>query len=197
MTIRHPLRAALAAAAATALLGACASTPPYEARWTDPQLGAQSGLLRGARVLVACDAIDPTIRQLCQDRLAAEVAARGATPVFVPPETAVAGDRSVEVQLLPAARRVGAKAMLVVTIAPATKIAASPNFTSQSELSFRKPTRSRRWPTHERRYPWNCSPTASFSSFTSRARAADCASALPVAAAAAPWIFAASRITAL
>ena len=48
-----------------------------------------------------------------------------------------------------------------------------------------------------RRYPWNCSPTASFSSFTSRASALDCASALPVAAAAAPWIFAASRITAL
>ena len=73
--------------------------------------------------------------------------------------------------------------MPYVTIAPATKIAASPNFTSQSELSFRKPTRSRRWPTHDRRYPWNCSPTASFSSFTSRARAADCSSALPVAAA--------------
>src|ERR1019366_5734042 len=33
--------------------------------------------------------------------------------------------------------------------------------------------------------PWNCLPIKSFSSFTSRASAADCASALPVAAAAA------------
>jgi hypothetical protein len=111
---------AFAALAAAALLGACASAPPYEAQWTDPQLGAQSGLLRGARVLVACDAADLTIRMLCQDRLAADVTARGATPVFVPPDTPVATDRALDAQLLPAARGLGAKAVMVVTIAPAS-----------------------------------------------------------------------------
>jgi hypothetical protein len=119
--IQHrPLAAALVAASLATLIGACASTPPYEAQWTDPQLGAQSGLLRGARVLVACDAYDLTIRQLCQDRLAGEVAARGATPVFVAPGTPIATDRSIDPQLLPAAREAGARALLVVTIAPAT-----------------------------------------------------------------------------
>jgi len=33
------------------------------------------------------------IRQLCQDRVAAEVTARGATPVFPPGEVAIAPDR--------------------------------------------------------------------------------------------------------
>ena len=43
MKNRRLPRPALAALAATMLLGACAATPPYEAQWTDPQLGAKSG----------------------------------------------------------------------------------------------------------------------------------------------------------
>jgi len=104
---------------ATALLSACASGPQLAAQWTDPQLGPQSSFLRGGRVLVACDVADLTIRQLCQDRLAAEVAARGATPVLLGSDTMIAGDRAIDGQLLPAARSAGAKALMVLTLTPA------------------------------------------------------------------------------
>lgn len=113
---RRSTGAGAVAAAATLLIG-CASTPQLDAQWSDPSLGA--GLLRGARVLVACDAFEVVIRQICQDQLASEVVARGATPVFVAPGFAVATDRSVDAQLLPAAREAGAKAMMVMTVAVA------------------------------------------------------------------------------
>ena len=70
--------------------------PQLAAQWTDPQLGNQSAFLRKSRVLVACDVADLTVRQLCQDRVAAEIAARGATPVFPGPDTLIATDRSIE-----------------------------------------------------------------------------------------------------
>jgi hypothetical protein len=120
-----PVRAPFAAACA-ALLAACASTPQLDAQWSDAALGPN--LLRGARVLVACDAAELVIRQICQDQLAGEVVARGATPVFVAPEFAVATDRSIDPQLLTAARSADAKALLVMTVAVAINDV-SPGFT--------------------------------------------------------------------
>lgn len=102
--------------AGVALLG-CASSPRLDAQWRDP--GLSGSFLRGARVLVACDAFEVVIRQVCQDRLASEVIARGATPVFVPASTAIATDRSIDAQLLPAARDAGARALIVMTVAVA------------------------------------------------------------------------------
>jgi len=120
--MRSPFRTprGVAATAVAALVGVagCASTPQLDAQWSDPQL-AGSHYLRGARVLVACDAFELVIRQVCQDQLAAAVVARGATPVFPPASVAIATDRSVDAQLLPAARDVGAKAMMVMTVAVA------------------------------------------------------------------------------
>ena len=113
-----PSRRALAAVLVLAACG-CTSSPQLAAQWTDPQLGPQSAFLRGSRVLVACDVADLTVRQLCQDRLAAEVSARGATPVFPGPETAIATDRSIDGQLLAAARSADAKALMVLTLTPA------------------------------------------------------------------------------
>ena len=109
------------ALAAVLVLGAagCASGPQLAAQWTDPQLGNQSAFLRKSRVLVACDVADLTVRQLCQDRVAAEVAARGATPVFPGPDTLIATDRSIDGQLLAAARSADAKALMVLTLTPA------------------------------------------------------------------------------
>jgi len=104
----------------------CATGPQLDAQWSDPSLGPN--LLRGARVLVACDAQELVIRQICQDQLASEVVARGATPVFVPPETPIMTDRSVDAQLLGAARQAGAKAMMVMTVAVAVQDV-SPPFT--------------------------------------------------------------------
>ena len=107
------------AGAAVLALAACAGSPTLGPQWTDPQLGAQSAYLRGSRVLVACDAGDVAVRQICQDRMAGEVTARGATPLFVPPGTPIATDRAIDGQLIDAARGAGAKALMVVTIAPA------------------------------------------------------------------------------
>ena len=112
-------RASIALAAAVAVSAGCATGPQLDAQWTDPSAG--QNLLRGARVLVACDAYELVIRQICQDQLASEVVARGATPVFVPPSTPIATDRSVDAQLLPAAREAGAKAMMVMTVAVAVQ----------------------------------------------------------------------------
>lgn len=119
------LRLAGATIALLALLGSgCASAPQLEAQWSDASLGP--GLLRGARVLVACDAAELVVRQICQDRLASEVAARGASPVFVPPETPIATDRSIDAQLLPAARESGASGLLVMTVAVAVHDVSAP-----------------------------------------------------------------------
>jgi hypothetical protein len=107
-----------------ALVAGCASAPQLDAQWSDA--GAAPGLLRGARVLVACDAAELVVRQICQDRLAGEVAARGATPVFVPPETPIATDRSIDSQLLAAARESGAKALVVMTVAVAVHDVSAP-----------------------------------------------------------------------
>ena len=70
-------------------------------------------------MLVACDVADLTVRQLCQDRVAAEVSARGATPLFPGPDTLIATDRSIDGQLLAAARSADAKALMVLTLTPA------------------------------------------------------------------------------
>jgi len=116
--ISSPARRALAAAFVLTATG-CTSSPQLAAQWTDPQLGPQSAFLRGARVLVACDVADLTVRQLCQDQVAAEVSSRGATPLFPGPDTLIATDRSIDGQLLAAARSLDAKALMVLTLTPA------------------------------------------------------------------------------
>lgn len=109
----------IGAGAAIAALAGCANAPQLDAQWTDPSLG--QSLLRGARVLVACDAYEVVVRQICQDQLASEVVARGATPVFVEPNTPIATDRAIDPQLLPAAREAGARAIMVMTVAVAVQ----------------------------------------------------------------------------
>ncbi len=117
----------IAAVAGGVLLAGCASGPQVEARWNDPQVAVGSQMLRGARVLVACDVGDLAVRQVCQDRMAAELRARGAEAVVAPPDTVIANDRSVDPQLLPAARASGAKALFVVTLTPGP-VETSPGF---------------------------------------------------------------------
>ena len=109
--------------AATAFVGAslvalagCASTQ-LDAQWSDP---ASARILAGSRVLVACDAFELVVRKICEDKLSAEVRARGATPVLPPPETPIASDRAIDGQLLGAARAAGARSILVMTLAVAT-----------------------------------------------------------------------------
>jgi len=114
---RLPRSIGASVALSAALVAGCSSTPQLDAQWSDSSLGP--GFLRGARVLVACDAFEVVVRQICQDQLAAQVGARGATPVFLAPGYPVATDRSIDAQLLPAAREAGAKALMVMTVAVA------------------------------------------------------------------------------
>jgi len=113
----HPRRLAGTGLLGALLLAGCASTQ-LDAQWSDPQLGGNR-YLGGARVMVACDTFELVMRQICQDQLAADIASRGGTPVFPPASVAIATDRSVDAQLLPAARDAGAKAVLVMTLAAA------------------------------------------------------------------------------
>jgi hypothetical protein len=112
-----PVRRVACLVAACTLV-ACSSTPRSGAQWIDPELGAQSHYLRGATILVACDAYDLALLRLCQDALSREVAVRGAQPVTVPEGTVFATDRELDGQLTPVARRLGAKAVLALSLTP-------------------------------------------------------------------------------
>jgi hypothetical protein len=122
MTTSLPLRrsALVAAGIVLALAAGCTSAPKQEAQWVDPSIGTQSRILQGAKVLVVCDAYDVAVRQICQDQLLREVAAKGANPVTLQPGTVLLNDRELDGQLLESASALGAKAILTMTLTPAT-----------------------------------------------------------------------------
>ena len=97
----------------------CTTAPRVDAQWVDPAIQAGSAVLRGAKVMVACDAVDFAVRQVCQDRISAQLNMRGAIPVTVAPDLRVYPDRPVDEQLAAAAQSAGAQAVLVVTPTPA------------------------------------------------------------------------------
>jgi hypothetical protein len=98
---------------AVSLLGACASTR-LDAEWADPE--RPGGGLRDARVLVVCEAREAVIRQLCEERVSAELVARGAMPVVAAEPS---GPRSQgDAGHVDAARAAGARAVLVQQIVP-------------------------------------------------------------------------------
>lgn len=101
-------------------LAGCASSQ-VNAQWSDPQFAGQPP--RGARVLVACQAVDLTLRRVCAERMAAQVAARGAVPVLA----ADPGDGPPppnDDALVRAARQAGAAALLRTTVAAESAVAA-------------------------------------------------------------------------
>ena len=107
----------LAFAAVAAALAGCASTR-LDAQWADPQLSPNS--LRGARVMVVCEAYDLAVKRICQDQMAAEVVARGGTAVQGPDEGSGAPVRPLNNdQYLGAARSAGAKAVLTHSVTAA------------------------------------------------------------------------------
>lgn len=103
--------------AAFALLAAagCATTE-LDAQWTDPQFQGRS--LRDTTVLVVCEAPDPAVKRLCQDRLAAEVVAHGATASIAPDDlpNPVPGREQATRAYLPAARAAGAQSVLSAAV---------------------------------------------------------------------------------
>jgi hypothetical protein len=122
------MRAALwLSVAIAALLAGCASSR-INAQWSDPQFAGQPP--RGAKVLVACQANEPTLRRICADRVAARLTALGAAPVLAP-DSSDAGDATAanEAALLQAARDAGAVALLRTQLAPeVVAVAPGPSF---------------------------------------------------------------------
>jgi len=115
---RHVFRrcaAACCAAAAGALLTSGCATNRVQAEWSDPQFTNHP--LRGAKVLVVCDAADLPIKRLCEEQMNAQVATAGATPVAAPDLTGATED-----VVLASARSAGAKAALIAGVAPDTTI---------------------------------------------------------------------------
>jgi hypothetical protein len=106
-----------------ALVG-CASTQ-LDAQWADPQLSTGNPL-RGARLLVVCEAQDLVLRRICQDQVGAQVLAAGATPVAAPD---VGGDAlsapAGPAKYLAAAKAASAKAVLVTAISQNSSVAKS------------------------------------------------------------------------
>lgn len=99
------------------VLAGCAATQ-LDAQWVDPQL--TPGALRGAKVMVACEAHEVVLQQICQDQLSAEVVARGGTAVPLGDTGSPGPGRApLSAAALAAARAAGAKAVLVhaVTVA--------------------------------------------------------------------------------
>jgi hypothetical protein len=105
-----------------ALVAACATTQ-IEGQWTNPDYSGRN--LRGAPVLVACEAREPTLQRICEDQVAAQIAALGGTPTrhaSLPPASgAPAGGTD---PYLAAARRVGARAIVRTTLETGASVAA-------------------------------------------------------------------------
>ncbi len=109
------LAAALLIGSGLGMMAGCATTE-VNVQWTDPEFAGRS--LRGEKVLVVCDAPDVAIRGVCQDQVAAQVRASGATPVISPDAGLTVGPPPANDKTLAAARAAGAKAILGSTIGP-------------------------------------------------------------------------------
>ena len=118
LRLRLRLRAAsslcIAGIVSLGLLAGCASTA-LDAQWADAQLPPH--LLRGAKVMVVCEAQEVVIQRLCQDQVVAGLAQRGALPVALPENISVPiAQAAIDPQVLQAARAAGAKAVFGVVI---------------------------------------------------------------------------------
>ena len=115
--------AACALAAGLLLLAGCASTR-LDAEWIDPQFKGRP--LRGTKVFVVCQTPEAAIRLTCEQQMALQVTAAGATPIR-PEATAAMPTNPVQAteQNLAAARAAGAETVLNSAIAPDATVANS------------------------------------------------------------------------
>lgn len=101
-----------------ALVSGCATTQ-MAAEWMNKDYAGQS--LRGQRVLVVCQAPDPTVQRLCEDELANGLNSRGATAVR--PGTGASKGAAATGPIPPfayadAAKAAGAVAVVSMTVQP-------------------------------------------------------------------------------
>jgi hypothetical protein len=106
-----PLSVYLWLALGVLLAASCASTK-IPAQWTDPAFTNRP--LRGAKVLVVCEAEETAVRRICQEEVATRISAAGVEPVTAsgPQEPGDSRDDGA----LAAAREVGAKAVFATTV---------------------------------------------------------------------------------
>ena len=95
------------------LVSSCATTR-MDAQWTNPEYQGRN--VRGASVLVACEAPDLTVQRICEDQLAAAVSSHGAKPTLNSQLTPAGGPPSGNDPYLAAAKRVGARAIVRMTL---------------------------------------------------------------------------------
>lgn len=125
---RIPLQRAVATLTAALGLAGCASRP-VDAQWADPQMAGTS--LRGAQVLVVCEANEVVLSRLCVDRLSASLQARGATVVTAPQAAPPARGQAGDARYVDQARAAQATAVWAVSVGPetfASDYRASPGF---------------------------------------------------------------------
>jgi hypothetical protein len=101
-------------------LSACATTR-MDAQWTNPEYQGRN--VRGASVLVACEAQDLTLQRICEDQLAAAVSARGVKATLNSQLSAAPSPATGTDPYLAAAKRVGARAIVRMTLGAAQPIA--------------------------------------------------------------------------
>ena len=111
---------AIAGTSALLLLGACASTR-MDAQWSNPEYLGKTA--RGGPVLVACEAQDLTLQRICEDQLAAAVSARGVKSTLNSQLAAAAGPATGTDPYVAAAKRVGARAIVRMTLGASQAVA--------------------------------------------------------------------------
>lgn len=123
----RPLFACVAPAIVASLLvaGGCATpTTRLGAQYVDPQAPRQ--VLRGAAVLVVCEAGEPAIKLICESQISGQLARLGARPVtdssLVNPTP---GREPPAGQYLAAAQAAGARAVFSATLTPDDSMAVS------------------------------------------------------------------------
>ncbi len=107
MTYRPLVPFSLVVAAALAGCGVV----PLDAQWKDPSQPAES--LRGTTVLVVCESDEQVVKQMCQDRVAAELRSLGANTAVVPHSA-----DGASVPLSDEARAVKARAIFNTKLSP-------------------------------------------------------------------------------
>jgi len=115
-----PLCAMVCAVVFCTLTSAGCSSNPVQAEWKDPAFAGHS--LRGAKVLVVCDAADLPIKRVCEDEMRAQLQTAGATAVSAPELTGTGTADEHNEKALAAARNAGARAILLATVAPDTTV---------------------------------------------------------------------------
>jgi hypothetical protein len=95
-------------------LASCATTQ-LDAQWANPDYKGRS--LRGAPVLVACEAQDLTLQRVCEDRLSAELAALGGSATrSTQLQAAASAPNGGNDPYVAAAKRINARAIVRTTL---------------------------------------------------------------------------------